>query len=98
MGSSKPSRNHAFNDNQHGFRSKRSCLSQLLSHYNEILKGMEEGGNNGIVYLDFSKAFGKDDIGILCRKLRDLGVHGNLALWIYNFLTNRKQAIIANGA
>ena len=35
----------ALNDQQHGFRSKRSCLSQLLSHYNEILKGMEEGAN-----------------------------------------------------
>ena len=88
----------AFNDNQHGFRSKRSCLSQLLSHYNEILKGMEEGGNIDTVYLDFSKAFDKVDIGILCHKLKELGIHGNLAIWIYNFLTNRKQAVIANGA
>ena len=88
----------AFNDNQHGFRSKRSCLSQLLSHYNEILKGMEEGGNIDTVYLDFSKAFDKVYIGILCHKLKDLGIHGNLALWIFNFLTNRKQAVIVNGA
>ena len=88
----------AFNDNQHGFRSKRSCLSQLLSHYNEILKGMEEGGNIDTVYLDFSKAFDKVDIGILCKKMKDMGIHGSLAIWIYNFLTNRKQVVIANGA
>ena len=88
----------AFNDNQHGCRSKRSCLSQLLSHYNEILKGMEEAGNIDTVYLDFSKAFDKVDIGILCHKLKELGIHGNLAIWIYNFLTNRKQAVIAIGA
>ena len=87
----------ALNDQQHGFRSKRSCLSQLLSHYNEILKGMEEGGNVDTVYLDFSKAFDKVDIGILMHKMRDLGVHGSLAVWIYNFLTNRKQVVIANG-
>ena len=88
----------ALNDQQHGFRSRRSCLSQLLSHYNEILKGMEEGGNVDTVYLDFSKAFDKVDIGILCHKMRELGIHGNLAIWIFNFLTNRKQAVIANGA
>ena len=59
---------------------------------------MEEGGNVDTVYLDFSKAFDKVDIGILCHKLRELGIHGNLAIWIFNFLTNRKQAVIANGA
>ena len=88
----------AFNDQQHGFRAKRSCLSQLLNHYNEILKGMEEGGNVDTVYLDFSKAFDKVDIGILCHKMRDLGIHGALAIWIHNFLTKRKQVVIANGA
>ena len=88
----------ALNDQQHGFRSKRSCLSQLLQHYNEIIKGMEEGGNVDTVYLDFSKAFDKVDIGLLCHKMKNLGIHGNLAIWIYNFLTSRKQVVIANGA
>ena len=88
----------AFNDQQHGFRAKRSCLSQLLNHYNEILKGMEEGGNVDTVYLDFSKAFDKVDIGILCHKMREMGIHGTLAIWIHNFLTKRKQVVIANGA
>ena len=84
----------AFNDQQHGFRSKRSCLSQLLSHYNEILKGMEEGSNVDTVYLDFSKAFDRVDIGILMHKMRDMGVHGRLALWIHSFLTDRKQVVM----
>ena len=88
----------ALNDQQHGFRSKRSCLSQLLSHYNEILKGMEEGANVETVYLDFRKAFDKVDKGILMHKMRDLGIHGTLAIWIYNFLLERKQVVIANGA
>ena len=50
---------------QHGFRERRSCLSQLLEHYEYILKGLEEGFNVETVYLDFSKAFNKVDIGIL---------------------------------
>ena len=45
----------AFNDNQHGFRSQRSCLSQLLKHYNDIIKAMEEGGNIDTIYLDLVK-------------------------------------------
>ena len=48
--------------------------------------------------MDFSKAFDKVDIGILCHKMRDLGIHGTLAIWIHNFLTKRKQVVIANGA
>ena len=82
--------NLALNDHQHGFRSERSCLGQLLSLYNEILKGIEEGGNVDTVYFDFSKV----DKGILCHKMRELGINGNLAIWIFHFLTNRKQAVI----
>ena len=50
------------------------------------------------MYLDFSKAFDKVDKGILMHKMRDLGIHGTLAIWIYNFLSERKQVVIANGA
>ena len=54
-----------FNSSQHGFRSGRSCLSQLLSHFDKILSYLEQGINVDTVYLDFSKAFGKVDNGIL---------------------------------
>ena len=49
------------------------------------------------IYLDFSKAFDKVDIGILCHKLRDLGISGKVGIWLHNFLTDRNQYIIANG-
>ena len=90
--------NLVLKDNQHGFRSKRSCLSQLLSHYNEVLKGLEEGHNVDSVYLDFSKAFDKVDKGILCRKMKKMGIFGELGIWIFNFLTGRQQLVLANGA
>ena len=66
--------------------------------YDEILKGMEEGANVDSIYLDFSKAFDKVDLGILCWKMKKLGIQGKLAVWIHNFLRDRKQRIIANGA
>ena len=36
------------------------------------------------------------DIGILCHKLRDLGIHGKLGKWIHNFLSEREQYIVIN--
>ena len=49
------------------------------------------------IYLDFAKAFDKVDIGIICHKLREIGISGKLGVWLHNFLSNRKQFIIANG-
>ena len=46
--------NNLFNDSQHGFRSGRSCLSQLLEQFDSILDILESGGNADVVYLDFS--------------------------------------------
>ena len=86
------------NPNQHGFRSQRSCLSQLLEYHDEILSNLEEGNNVDSIYLDFSKAFDKVDIGILCRKMRALGISWSLGKWIHNFLTSRKQFILVNGS
>ena len=46
-----------------------------------------------MVYLDFSKAFDKVDLGLLLRKVRGLGIQGPLGLWLCNFLTGRRQAV-----
>ena len=87
-----------FNPSQHGFRHRRSCLSQLLEYYDKVLGFLEDGANVDSIYLDFSKAFDKVDIGKLSHKLRDLGIGGKLGVLINDFLSNRKQFIIANGA
>ena len=50
------------------------------------------------VYLDFSKAFDKVDQGIFMHKMRKLGIHGSIAIWIHNFLSERTQVLIGNGA
>ena len=54
-------KNNLLNDNQHGFRSGRSCLSELLEHYDTLLSYLEEGFNVDVIYLDFAKAFDKLD-------------------------------------
>ena len=57
-----------FNNNQHGSRKGRSCLSQLLNHYDKILSLLEDGYNVDVIYLDFSKAFDKLDFAIVLKK------------------------------
>ena len=51
-------------NSQHGFRKGRSCLSNLLAHYEWLLQGLAEGKNVDVVYLDFAKAFDKVDHSI----------------------------------
>jgi hypothetical protein len=90
-------RNGLLSDSQHGFRKGRSCLTQLLDHYDKVLKALEDGGNCDTIYLDFAKAFDKVDIAILMRRLKEKNISGNVARWIFSWLSGRTQRVIANG-
>ena len=89
--------NELLNPGQHGFRAGRSCLSQLLSHFETITKILEDGDNVDVIYLDFSKAFDKVDFLVTLRKIKLLGITGNVGKWIYCFLTGRTQTVLVNG-
>ena len=82
------------NPNQHGFRAGRSCLSQLLQHFDQVTRLLEEGKNADVVYLDFGKAFDKLDFQITLKKLINMGVTGKLHRWTESFLTGRKQRVV----
>ena len=90
-------KNNLCNATQHGFRSGRSCLSQLLAHYDKILSLLDQGMNVDIIYLDFAKAFDKLDFNITLKKLKHLGITGKIGKWIHSFLTNRTQSVVVNG-
>jgi len=81
--------NNLINDSQHGFRKGRSCLTQLLTHYDEVLRQIEDGNQVNVLYIDFEKCFDKIDFKILLNKLKLKGVHGKAYIWLENFLTNR---------
>ena len=87
-----------FNPTQHGFRGGRSCLSQLLEHFDRVTRLLEEGKAVDVIYLDFAKAFDKVDISITLCKLKSLGIDGKLGRWLHCFLTGRSQRVIVNGA
>ncbi|KAK3881150.1 hypothetical protein Pcinc_014398 [Petrolisthes cinctipes] len=81
--------NTLMNRGQHGFRRGRSCLSQLLEHHTHLLESIEAGLNSDVIYLDFEKAFGKVDHGVLLHKMRNLCITGNIGRWVHAFLSNR---------
>ena len=84
--------------NQHGFRSRRSCLTQLLSHFDDVLSGLVESVDVDAIYLDYAKAFDKVDHRLLLAKMRKYGFHEKILTWIESFLSNRSQNIALNGA
>ena len=88
--------NNLFNNNQPGFRS-RSCLSQLLEHFDQIIDILEEGANVDVIYLDFAKAFDKLDFNIVLSKIKCMGIEGRVFDWIQSFLTDRFQQVMVNG-
>ena len=85
---------------QHGSRALRSTLTQLLSHWDTILDGLEQGNGVDCVYLDFSKAFDKVETGVLLHKLRDAKILGKTGRWLASFLDSkqRQQAVAVDGS
>lgn len=84
-------------DSQHGFRSGRSCLTNLLEFLEYVTKELDEGNCLDVIYLDFSKAFDKVPHRRLVHKLRSHGIGGTIVEWIGEWLRGRKQRVVLNG-
>ncbi len=84
-------------DCQHGFRSNRSCETQLLSLSQDLHQHLENRKQVDMIVLDFSKAFDKVPHHRLLRKLRNYGIHGSTLCWIASFLLGRKQRVVIDG-
>ena len=80
-----------------GFRSGRSCLTNLLEFLEYITKQLDEGNSIDVIYLDFSKAFDKVPHRRLVHKLRLHGIRGTIVEWIGEWLSGRKQRVVLNG-
>ena len=66
-----------WNLTQHGFRGGRSCLSALLSVFDDVMQLLSSGHNTvDMVYLDFAKAFDKVEHGVVLHKIKILGITG----------------------
>ena len=89
--------NNLLCNQQHGFRSGHSCLTQLLHHFDDILVNLMDGKDTDSIYLDYAKAFDKVDHKLLVKKLHKYGVHPKLIKWIESFLSDRTQNVVVDG-
>ena len=85
-----------FSQCQHGFRSGRSCLTNLLETFQDCMELYDDGHPLDIIFLDFRKAFDRVPHGRLLFKLKKMGFQGELLSWIENFLRNRRQRVVLN--
>ena len=82
---------------QHGFRRKLSCETQLLEFADELVNNMAKGKQTDILVMDFANAFNKVNHSLLVHKLHHYGIQGKLLTWISDFLKDRRQAVVVNG-
>ena len=84
------------NKTQHGFRSGRSCCTQLLEVIHDWAAVIEDKKPVDVIYFDYKKAFDSVPFGRLLVKLYAYGIRGKLLQWIREFLVDRKQKVSAN--
>ena len=89
--------NHLLEDSQHGFRNKRSCLTNLLQFLETVGNNVDDGNPVNVIYLDFKKAFDTVPHKRLIIKLQNLGICGDLLNWIKEWLSDRQQRVVING-
>lgn len=53
---------------QHGYTKGKTCLSNLIALYDEMMRLVDEGKTVDVVYLDFSKGFNTVSHNILIDK------------------------------
>ena len=79
---------------QHGFRSDRSCETQLITTTHDLLSSYNSKSQIDVAILDFSKAFDTVPHAGLLGKLEHYGIDSKILLWITKFLNNRKQRVV----
>ncbi|RMC22481.1 hypothetical protein DUI87_00795 [Hirundo rustica rustica] len=83
---------------QHGFRRGRSCLTNLISFYDQVTRLVDAGKAVDVVYLDFSKAFDTVSHSTLLNKLSAGGLDKSTLHWVRNWLDGWARRVVVNGA
>ncbi|EYC05877.1 hypothetical protein Y032_0079g1234 [Ancylostoma ceylanicum] len=92
------SENRLLSNTQHGFQSKRSTSSALLSTVPLWHREVDRGNYVSVCYVDFKKAFDLISIPLLLQKLQSFGIKGCLHRFLTSFLTERNQSVVVNSA
>ena len=88
-------------DCQHGFRSQRSCETQLVQFFHDMVSNLDRALNRGHrqtdVIMDFAKAFDKVPHKRLLYKLHYYRIRGSTHKWIASWLSGRYQKVVLDG-
>ena len=89
-------------DCHHGFRSRRSCETQLVQFVHDIISNLDGAMNQGhkrtdLIIMDFAKAFDKVPHKRLLHKLDYYGIRGSTHKWISSWLSGRSQQVVLDG-
>jgi len=80
-------------DNQHGFVSNKSTVSNLIHCLDDWTRNVDNAVQTDVIYLDYSKCFDSVVHSKLLYKLQRYGFTEDAFLWIQNFLLGRKQHV-----
>ena len=83
---------------QYAYRKKLGTCDALLDISSLVQENLDEGFETRIVQIDFSAAFDLVNYRALVYKLKELRIGGNLLNILKDFLHNRKQRVLVNGA
>lgn len=89
--------NNIFSNCQHGFRAYHSCETSLITILESLLTTTEQGDMNGMLLIDFSKAFDLVDHLILLLKLTNYGISLAALNWFRSYLHERTQVVQIKG-
>ena len=84
-------------DKHHGFRSERSCETQLLEFTDDVLKTLRNRKQCDTIIMDFSKVFDKVSHDCLFDKLDRAGIDPLTSVWVKSFLSMRIQKVVIDG-
>ena len=75
---------------QHGFRKGRSCVTNLLSAWNDWTLCWDLSVPVHVIFLDFAKAFDTVQHDLLLHKISQVGIAGPLLPWLEDYLDGRE--------
>ena len=87
---------------QHGFRSQRSCETQLVQFFHDLVSNLDRAMNRNhrqtdVIIMDFPKAFDKVPHRRLLYKLYYYGIRESTHKWITLWLSERSQKVVLDG-